>query len=72
MRYFEKHPGIVMVIGILGISFSSIFIKYSTGPSAVTAAWRLIWTVLLMSPLTFGKKAVRQELAALPKKTAGT
>ena len=71
MRYFEKHPGIVMVIGILGISFSSIFIKYSTGPSAVTAAWRLIWTVLLMSPLTFGKKAVRQELAVLPKKQLG-
>ena len=71
MRYFEKHPGIVMVIGILGISLSSIFIKYSTGPSAVTAAWRLIWTVLLMSPLTFGKKAVRQELAALPKKQLG-
>lgn len=71
MRYFEKHPGIVMVIGILGISLSSIFIKYSTGPSAVTAAWRLIWTVLLMSPLTFGKKAVRQELASLPKKQLG-
>ena len=71
MRYFEKHPGIVMVIGILGISLSSIFIKFSTAPSAVTAAWRLIWTVLLMSPVTFGKKEVRKEMTALPRKQLG-
>lgn len=68
MGYFEKHPGIVMVIGILGISLSSIFIKYSTAPSAVTAAWRLIWTVALMSPVVFGKRTVRQELRHIPKK----
>ena len=68
MNKLEKHPGIVMVIGILGISMSSILIKYSTGPSAVTAAWRLIWTVILMCPVMIGKKEVRQELAALPGK----
>lgn len=71
MGYFEKHPGVLMVIGILGISMSSIFIKYSTGPSAVSAAWRLIWTVVLMSPVVFGKKAVRQELWTMPKKQLG-
>ena len=71
MGYFEKHPGILMVIGILGISMSSIFIKYSAGPSAVTAAWRLIWTVILMSPVVFGKKPVRQELWHIPKKYLG-
>ena len=71
MGYFEKHPGIVMVIGILGISLSSIFIKYSTAPSAVTAAWRLLWTVALMSPVVFGKREVRQELGAIPKKYLG-
>lgn len=68
MNKLEKHPGIVMVIGILGISMSSILIKYSTGPSAVTAAWRLIWTVILMCPVMIGKKEVRQELASLPGK----
>jgi len=68
MDYLKKHPGLVMVIGILGISLSSIFIKYSTAPSAVTAAWRLLWTVALMSPVVFGKQTVRQELRHIPVK----
>ena len=68
MSYLEKHPGIVMVVGILGISLSSIFIKYSTAPSAVTAAWRLLWTVALMAPVVFGKGEVRKELRGIPKK----
>ena len=46
MKYFEKHPMGMILIGILGISLSSIFVKYSRAPSAVTAAWRLLWTVL--------------------------
>ena len=68
MKYLEKHPGIVMVIGILGISLSSIFIKYSTGPSAVNAAWRLLWTVGLMTPVVLGRKQIRGELLYLPKR----
>ena len=71
MKYIEKHPMIMIVIGILGISLSAIFVKYSTAPSAVTAAFRLLWTVLLMSPVVFGKKEVRQELVALDKKNIG-
>ncbi|MBQ5671156.1 MAG: EamA/RhaT family transporter, partial [Oscillospiraceae bacterium] len=50
MKYFEKHPMTMIVIGIIGISLSSIFVKYSTAPSAVTAAFRLLWTVVLMTP----------------------
>jgi len=62
MNYIEKHPIIMIVIGVFGISLSSIFVKYSTAPSAVTAAYRLLWTILLMSPVTFGKREIRQEL----------
>ena len=70
MKYIEKHPMIMIVIGIFGISLSSIFVKYSTAPSAVTAAWRLVWTVILMSPVVLGKKEVRRELFRVDKKTA--
>ena len=70
MKYIEKHPMIMIVIGIFGISLSSIFVKYSTAPSAVTAAWRLVWTVLLMSPVVLGKKEVRRELFRVDRKTA--
>ena len=62
MRYLEKHPMIMIIIGVLGISLSSIFVKYSTAPSAVTAAFRLLWTVLFLTPVVLGKSAVRKEL----------
>ena len=62
MKYIEKHPIIMIIIGVIGISMSSIFVKYSTAPSAVTAAYRLLWTILLMSPVTFGKQEIRKEL----------
>ena len=69
MKYIEKHPMIMIVIGVMGISLSSIFVKYSAAPSAVTAAWRLLWTVGLMSPVVFGKGEVRQELLCIDRKT---
>lgn len=69
MKYIEKHPIIMIIVGIFGISLSSIFVKYSTAPSAVTAAYRLLWTVILMSPVVLGKKSVRQEMKSTDKKT---
>ena len=63
MKYLEKHPMIMIVIGVIGISLSSIFVKYSEAPSAVTAAFRLLWTVLLMSPVVLGKAEVRKKFA---------
>ena len=44
MKFLEKHPMIMIVIGIIGISLSAIFVKYSEAPSVVTAAYRLLWT----------------------------
>lgn len=70
MRYLEKHPLLIMAVGILGISLSSIFIRYSTAPSAVTAAFRLLWTILLMTPVVLGKAEVRRELRRLDRRSA--
>lgn len=69
MKYIEKHPMSMIVIGILGISMSAILVRYSAAPSAVTAAWRLSWTVLLQTPVVFGKASFRQELKSVDKKT---
>jgi len=71
MKYLEKHPMIMIVIGVIGISLSAIFVKYSTAPSAVTAAFRLLWTVILMTPVALGKKEVRKELMEIERKTMG-
>lgn len=67
MKFLEKHPLGMIVIGILGISLSSIFVKYSQAPSAVTAAWRLLWTVALTTPAVL-RKETRREVAAMGKK----
>ena len=69
MKYLEKHPLIMIIVGVIGISLSSIFVKYSTAPSAVTAAWRLLWTVVLMTPVVIGKKTVRAEFRQTDRKT---
>lgn len=71
MKYLEKHPMIMIVIGVIGISLSAIFVKYSTAPSAVTAAFRLLWTVLLMTPVLLGKREIREEFHRMEKKTFG-
>lgn len=69
MKYLEKNPMIMIVIGIMGISLSAIFVKYSQAPSVVTAAWRLLWTVLLMSPVVWGGREHRRELLGTDRKT---
>ena len=71
MKYLEKHPMIMIVVGIIGISLSSIFVKYSTAPSAVTAACRLCWTVLLMTPAVIGSRQLRAEIRKLPARILG-
>lgn len=69
MKYIEKHPMVMIVIGVMGVSVSSIFVRFSAAPSAVTAALRLIWTVLLMTPVVFGKREIRRELLRVDKRT---
>ena len=69
MNYIEKHPMIMIVAGVVGISLSAIFVKFSDAPSSVTAAYRLLWTVLLMTPVVFGRREVREELLHVDKTT---
>jgi len=52
MKLMEKHPLVMIIIGIAGISLSAIFVKYSQAPAVVTALYRLLWTVALMTPVT--------------------
>lgn len=69
MKFLEKHPMVMIAIGVIGISLSAIFVKYSKAPAAVTAAYRLLWTVGLMTPVVIGRAEVRAELKAAGKKT---
>lgn len=69
MKLLEKYPIIMIVIGVLGISLSAIFVRFSSAPAAVTAAYRLLFTLVMMSPAVWSKKSIRQELLTLKPKT---
>ena len=69
MKLAEKYPVLIMFLGVLGASMSSVFVRMSHAPSAVTAFYRLFWTVLLMSPMVLGKREVRRELTGIDRKS---
>lgn len=60
----------MIIIGVIGISLSSILVRYSNAPSVVTAAWRLTWTVVFLSPVVFLKKDTRCEIFKMTRKLA--
>jgi len=68
MKLMERNPMIMIIIGVFGISLSAIFVRYSAAPSAVTAAWRLLWTVALMAPVVLGRRETRREMARMGRK----
>ena len=69
MKYFEKHPMLLLAVGILGLSMSAVLVRYSDAPSAVTAAFRMFWTVLLMSPMFLFSSRYRKELSGVSRNT---
>ncbi len=68
MKFLEKHPIIMIFVGVIGISLSAIFVRYSSAPSTVTAAFRLLWTIFLMTPTMLIKTSSRTALFSLPRK----
>ncbi len=69
MKYLEEHPISMLVIGVLGVSFSAVIVKYSAAPSLITAFYRLFFTVVLMTPVVFASPFTRREMAGLSGKT---
>ena len=60
---------LILFLGVVSGSMSSIFFKYMTAPSSVTATYRLGWTVLLLTPVVLSK--YRKELFALRMRELG-
>lgn len=59
---------LIVLAGVFFCSMSSAFFRYMTAPSSVAAAYRLGWTVILLTPMVFSRKETRQELLALKRK----
>ena len=66
MSRLSADPRLVLFLGVLGASFSSIFVRWSAAPSLVTATGRLGWTVLLLLPSVL--RAHRAELLAATRR----
>jgi drug/metabolite transporter (DMT)-like permease len=47
----KMNPKLMLLLGVLGVSFSAVFIKESDAPSLVIATYRLGWTVFILLPI---------------------
>lgn len=65
-RQLRADPWLVLFLGVLGASFSAIFVRWSQAPSLVTATGRLGWTVLLLLPAVL--RSHRAELRAATRR----
>ncbi|PNX54262.1 MAG: hypothetical protein BV458_00145 [Thermoplasmata archaeon M9B2D] len=64
----KKHA-VGLVVSIISVSFASIFILSCEAPPLSIAFYRLLFTTLLLVPLLFIRKELRDEIRTLPKKT---
>ena len=58
---------LIVLLGVLGVSFSAIFVKYTTAPAVVIAFYRMLFAAVLLLPLVV--KVCRDEWKTLEKKT---
>jgi drug/metabolite transporter (DMT)-like permease len=49
------HPYIPIIIGVFSVALSAIFVKMTSADSGVTAFYRMLFSILIMSPLFFLK-----------------
>ncbi|WP_142828976.1 DMT family transporter [Planococcus soli] len=49
------HPYIPIIIGVFSVALSAIFVKMTSADSGVTAFYRMLFSVMIMSPIFFLK-----------------
>ena len=42
---------LIIILGVLGASFSAVLVRFSDAPSTVLVLYRMLWCVLLLSPV---------------------
>ena len=57
---------LIVILGVLGVSLSSIMVRLSTAPSLILVVYRVFFAVMLLAPSVLLKH--REELRTLPKK----
>lgn len=49
------HPYIPIIVGVISVAMSAIFVKMTSADAGVTAFYRMLFSILIMSPLFFFK-----------------
>jgi drug/metabolite transporter (DMT)-like permease len=57
------NPYLAVLVGVFAISFSALFVRLSSAPSMMIATYRLLFTFLLLAPLTLTRH--RDEVCGL-------
>lgn len=60
------HPYIPIIIGVFSVALSAIFVKMTSADSGVTAFYRMLFSIIIMSPVFFMKYT--HELKKLSKR----
>lgn len=60
------NPYLAVLVGVLAVSFSSLFVKLSSAPSIVIATYRLLFSFLILAPFTVTVK--RSDLKSMSQK----
>ncbi|RIW38783.1 DMT family transporter [Bacillus salacetis] len=69
MQEYRINPYFILIIGVLSVSTSAILVKVSSADAGVIAFYRLLFTIILMSPVFLIK--YRQELRRITLKDWG-
>jgi len=61
------NPRLVILLGVVAISFTATFVKFSTAPSIVVACYRMFFSALILTPVLIRNH--RDEIKHLPPST---
>lgn len=56
---------IIVLLGVVGVSFSAIFVRWSTAPSMIIALYRMVFAALLLAPAAVVR---REELMRIERR----
>lgn len=62
----KAKPRLVLLAGLIGMSFSAILVRFSSAPSLVSATYRMVWASLIITPVILIRH--RDELKRLSRR----
>ena len=65
----NKKAVLVLTLGVIGVSTGSLFVRLADSPALATAAYRMTFAFLILTPFALAKS--RKEIFSLSKREIG-